>query len=81
MNKVKKTLYNIDKIKGKMAEHKENRSNLALYLGISLAGLNKKLSGKTLFNANELYLIANRFSIDLNFFYPQGQQNIDKKGE
>ena len=59
------------KVRGLIAEHRDNQESLAKYLGLSATGFRKKVSGKTGFTVAELALIANKYQKVMDYFFLQ----------
>lgn len=60
-------LINRDKLRGCMAEHRTTQEEIAVYLGITRASMNNKMTQKTDFNEKEIALLRNKFG-DVIFF-------------
>lgn len=48
----------VDNIRAEMARKRKNQSELAAILGVSQAGVSRRLKGTTPFTVNELYAVA-----------------------
>ena len=56
-------------INTKLKKQRYKQTDLANYLEIPASTLSDKLNGKTKFNADEVYKIANFLDRDLEYFY------------
>jgi len=62
-----KPLVNIfPKLRGKMAEHKDDVTDLVEYLGISDDSVRRRLKGEKDFELSELVILANRYTTSID---------------
>ena len=62
-------MFNILKVKEELKTQNITKRELAKYLNIPATTLSDKLLGKSKFNADEVYKIANFLDRDLEYFY------------
>lgn len=62
-------LYNINKIRGKMAEFGYTYKDIATLLNVSERTVLEKMNGRSLFSADMLYKIAQACKTTIDFFY------------
>lgn len=62
-------MFNILKVKEELKTQNITQRELAKYLNIPTTTLSDKLLGKSKFNADEAYKIANFLNRDLEYFY------------
>ena len=62
-------MFNNFKVKEELKKQRYKQTDLANYLEIPASTLSDKLNGKTKFNADEVYEIANFLNRDLEYFY------------
>ena len=62
-------MFNNFNVKEELKKHRYKKSDLSIYLVIPASTLSDKLNGKTKFNADEVYKIANFLNRDLEYFY------------
>ena len=62
-------MFNNFKVKEELKKQRYKQTDLASYLGIPASTLSDKLNGRTKFNADEVYKIANFLDRDLEYFY------------
>lgn len=61
--------FNVNKIKGLLAEYNEMQIDLAILLCISKQSINNKLNLKSKFNVDEIATIANHYKKDISYFF------------
>ena len=62
-------MFNVLKVKEELKTQNITQRELAKHLNIPATTLSDKLLGKSKFNADEVYRIANFLNRDLEFFY------------
>ena len=62
-------MFNVLKVKEELKTQNITQRELAKHLNIPATTLSDKLLGKSKFNADEVYKIANFLNRDLEFFY------------
>ena len=62
-------MFNLDKVRGCMAERRDTQEDLAKILGLSTNSVNNKLNGKTPFNDREIGKIAKHYKKSAGFFF------------
>lgn len=64
-----KWMINRNKLRGLMAERGIKQGELAKSIGISVNSFNMKLNEKSRFDENEIYLIAKKLRVEINYLF------------
>lgn len=62
-------MINRNKLRGLMAERNIKQGEMAEAIGISVNAFNMKLNEKSRFDENEIYAIAEKLQVEVNFLF------------
>lgn len=61
--------FNVNKLKGLMAENGLSQQDTAKLIGMSKRTFEHKIQGKSEFKASEIYMLATKFSVNIDYFF------------
>lgn len=73
--------FNPNKIRGLMAEHGYNQSQVASKIDKTEMTLRNKLQGKTEFTANEIFVLSELFNVPVDVFFTDSFYSKEKQKE